>query len=186
MSCVNPFVTSGTYMSHLQRVSSIRWDKSIPLFLHDAIYLEVSLFRWTSQNAFSCVQMILYAMLHATWLFCGKMHSDWFNRIEILQGRWHRGEKVGYCYPSGLKRLFISGTYTSYLQRVFSIRWDNSIPLFLHAAIYFEVSLFCWTSQNAFSRVQMILCAMLHAALHTVSFVHGCFAGKCILTGSTE
>jgi hypothetical protein len=32
----------------------------------------------------------------------------------------------------------------------------------------------------------MILCAMLHAALHTVSFVHGCFEGKCILTGSTE
>ena len=30
-----------------------RWDKSIPLFLHVAIYLEVSLFRWTSQNAFS-------------------------------------------------------------------------------------------------------------------------------------
>jgi hypothetical protein len=29
-------------------------------------------------------------------------------------------------------------------------------------------------------------CVMLHAALHTVSFVHGCFAGKCILTGSTE
>jgi len=27
---------------------------------------------------------------------------------------------------------------------------------------------------------------MLHAELHTVSFVHGCFAGKCILTGSTE
>jgi len=25
-----------------------------------------------------------------------------------------------------------------------------------------------------------------YAALHTVSFVHGCFAGKCILTGSTE
>jgi hypothetical protein len=24
------------------------------------------------------------------------------------------------------------------------------------------------------------------AALCTVSFVHGCFAGKCILTGSTE
>jgi len=27
---------------------------------------------------------------------------------------------------------------------------------------------------------------MLHAALQTVSFVYGCFAGKCILTGSTE
>jgi hypothetical protein len=47
-------------------------------------------------------------------------------------------------------------------------------------------SLFRWTSQNAFSRVRMMLCAMLHAALHTVSFVHSCFAGKCILTGSTE
>jgi hypothetical protein len=27
---------------------------------------------------------------------------------------------------------------------------------------------------------------MLHAALHTVLFVHGCFVGKCILTGSAE
>jgi hypothetical protein len=25
-----------------------------------------------------------------------------------------------------------------------------------------------------------------YVALHTVSRVHGCFAGKCILTGSTE
>jgi len=32
----------------------------------------------------------------------------------------------------------------------------------------------------------MILCATLHAALHTVSFVHGCFAEKCILTDSME
>ena len=68
----------------------------------------------------------------------------------------------------------------------FQVRWDTSIPLFLHAAIYLKVSLFRWTSQNAFSRVQMILCAMLHAALHTVSFVHDYFAGKCILTGSME
>jgi len=37
-------------------------------------------------------------------LFRGKMHSDWFNGIEILQGRWQHGEKVGYCYPSGLKK----------------------------------------------------------------------------------
>jgi hypothetical protein len=42
------------------------------------------------------------------------MHSDWFNGIEILQGRWQHGEKVGYCYPSGLeKRLFVSGKYMS-------------------------------------------------------------------------
>jgi len=32
------------------------------------------------------------------------MHSDWFNGIEILQGRWEHGEKVGYCYPSGLEK----------------------------------------------------------------------------------
>jgi hypothetical protein len=31
------------------------------------------------------------------------MHSDWFNGIEILQGRWQHGEKVGYSYPSGLE-----------------------------------------------------------------------------------
>jgi hypothetical protein len=34
----------------------------------------------------------------------------------------------------------------------FQVRWDNSTPIFLHAAIYLEVSLFRWTSQNAFSR----------------------------------
>jgi len=30
------------------------------------------------------------------------------------------------------------------------------------------------------------VCNAALAALHTVSFVHGCFAGKCILTGSAE
>ena len=39
-----------------------------------------------------------------TRLFRGKMHSDWFNGIEILQGRWQHGEKVGYCYPSELEK----------------------------------------------------------------------------------
>jgi hypothetical protein len=32
------------------------------------------------------------------------MHSDWFNGIDILQGRWQHGEKVGYCYPSGIEK----------------------------------------------------------------------------------
>jgi KaiC/GvpD/RAD55 family RecA-like ATPase len=32
------------------------------------------------------------------------MLSDWFNRIEILQGRWKHKKKVGYCYSSGLKK----------------------------------------------------------------------------------
>jgi hypothetical protein len=32
------------------------------------------------------------------------MHSDWFNRIEILQVRWQHGEKVEHCYPSRLEK----------------------------------------------------------------------------------
>jgi hypothetical protein len=31
------------------------------------------------------------------------MDPDWFNETEILQGRWQHGEKVGYCYHSGLE-----------------------------------------------------------------------------------
>ena len=109
----------------------VRWDNSIPLFLHAAIYLEVPLFRWTSQNAFSHVQMILCAMLlcsiaHSiicTWPFRGKMHSDWFNGIEILQGRWEHGEKVGYCYRSGLEKT--------------PCKWDIYVPLVTKGLILF-------------------------------------------------
>jgi hypothetical protein len=39
-----------------------------------------------------------------TRLFRGKMHSDWFNGMELLKGRRRHGEKVGYCYPSGLEK----------------------------------------------------------------------------------
>jgi hypothetical protein len=38
------------------------------------------------------------------------MHSNWFNGIEILQGRWQHGEKVGYCYPSGLEKPLLCPT----------------------------------------------------------------------------
>jgi hypothetical protein len=44
--------------------------------------------------------MILCAML--------RKHSDWFNGIDILQGRWQHGEKVGYCYPSGLEKTLFN------------------------------------------------------------------------------
>jgi len=29
--------------------------------------------------------------------------------IEILQGRWQHGEKVGYCYPSELEKTLLVG-----------------------------------------------------------------------------
>src|SRR5215470_18004092 len=51
--------------------------------------------------------MLLCSIAHSiiyTRLFRGKMHYDWFNGIDILQGRWQHGEKVGYCYPSGLEK----------------------------------------------------------------------------------
>jgi hypothetical protein len=43
------------------------------------------------------------------------MHSDWFNGIDILQGRWQHGEKVGYCYPSGLEKTLF--------------KWEIYVPL---------------------------------------------------------
>jgi hypothetical protein len=43
------------------------------------------------------------------------MHSDWFNGIEILQGTWQHGEKVGYCYPSRLEKTLR--------------KWDIYVPL---------------------------------------------------------
>jgi hypothetical protein len=36
-----------------------------------------------------------YAALHTVSFVHGKMHSDWFNGIEILEIEY--GEKVGYC-----------------------------------------------------------------------------------------
>jgi hypothetical protein len=43
------------------------------------------------------------------------MHSDWFNGIEILQGRWQHTEKVEYCYPSGLEKTLC--------------KWEVYVPL---------------------------------------------------------
>jgi len=103
--------TGPTYKESFQ----VRWDNIIPLLLHAAIYLEVSLFRWTSQNAFSRETTVYkwYFMqccvITCTRLFRGKMHSYWFNGVGILQGRWRHGDKVGYCYPSRFERLFVSG-----------------------------------------------------------------------------
>jgi hypothetical protein len=46
------------------------------------------------------------------------MHSDWFNGIEILQGRLQHGEKVGYSYPSGLEKTLCKwGIYVPLLTK---------------------------------------------------------------------
>jgi len=62
----------------------------------------------------------------------------------------------------------------------FQVRWDNRIPLFLHTAIYLEVSLFRWTSQNAFSPRNDTVCnaALQHCTqyhLHTAVSLENAF-----------
>jgi hypothetical protein len=52
------------------------------------------------------------------------MHSDWFNGIEILQGRWQHGEKVGYCYSRGLEKTLF--------------KWDIYVPLVTKGLIAFS------------------------------------------------
>jgi hypothetical protein len=61
--------------------------------------------------------------------FRGKMHSDWFNGIEILQGRWQHGDKEGYCYPSGLENTLC--TWDIYVPLVPKVLKDLRKPLFL-------------------------------------------------------
>jgi len=58
---------------------------------------------------------MLHAALHTVSFVNWEMHSDWFNGIEVLQGRWQHGEKVGYCYPSGLEKTLC--------------KWDIYVPL---------------------------------------------------------
>jgi hypothetical protein len=46
------------------------------------------------------------------------MHSDWFNEIEILRGGWQHGEKVGYCYHSGLEKTLCKAGHEGVKERV--------------------------------------------------------------------
>jgi hypothetical protein len=61
------------------------------------------------------VRMYFPAKQTCTNVTDGKMHSDEFNGIEILQGRWQHGEKVEYCYRSRLEKTLC--------------KWDMYVPL---------------------------------------------------------
>ena len=88
---------------------------SIWYLSHCYCYLPLSWKRW---NWFECavggvghpqhtVCNAACSIVHSiicTRLFRGKMHSDYFNGIQIFQGRWQHGEKVGYSYPSGIEK----------------------------------------------------------------------------------
>jgi hypothetical protein len=60
-------------------------------------------------------------------------------------------------------------TYVPLNKESFQVRWDNSIQHILHAAIYLEVSLFRWTTQNEFSHESAMYkwyCVQCCYALH--------------------
>jgi hypothetical protein len=65
------------------------------------------------------------------------MHSDWFNGIEILQGRWQHAEKVGYSYASGLENTLC--------------KWDIYVPLVSKGLI----SVLCSACMNCMSTGEM-------------------------------
>jgi hypothetical protein len=55
------------------------------------------------------------------------MHSEWFKGKEILQGKWQHGEKVGYCYSSGLEKTLC--------------KWGIYVPLVTKELIVFIISI---------------------------------------------
>jgi len=97
--------------------------------------------------------------LSSIWVF-----RNWKINTSVLIS--NENFELTLSWPAG----HICPTY----EESFQVRWDNSIPLFLHVAIYLEVSLLRWTSQNAFSRETAVYkwycvqCCIV--ALHTVPF----------------
>jgi len=155
--------------------------------------------------AYSRVHLVIYGL--RTNILSLSIHKCY----SICQlGRWDTiltSRKLMWCYACSwdvngdLTLSWPAGHMCPTYKESFQVRWDNSIPLFLHAAIYLEVSLVRWTSQNAFPRETAVykwylepvwVCCgwrtppTAHSNRFQVSFVHGCFAGKCILTGSTD
>ena len=96
---LKPFVTIGTYMSHLQRVfmsagiTVPQLFSMLPSTLKCLYTAEpVSMHfpakqQFKNDNACNAACNIIFKRL-----FRRKMHSGWFNGIEILQGRWQHGE----------------------------------------------------------------------------------------------
>jgi hypothetical protein len=74
------------------------------------------------------------------------MHSDWLNGIEILQGRWQHGEKVGYCYPSGLEKTFC--------------KWDIYVPRVMKGLKSEEKYVyFSWRPVYVYNNISLTSCS---------------------------
>jgi len=61
-------------------------------------------------------------------ILCAMLHSSIAHGIKILQGRRQHGEKVGYCYPSGLEKTLC--------------KWDVYVPLVMEGLMWgFDVKI---------------------------------------------
>ena len=191
-SCSMHFLTLSWPAGHIcptyKESFQVCWDNGIPLFLHAAIYLEASLFCWTSQNAFSHVQMILCAMLpcsiaHSiicTRLFHRKMLSDWFSHVQMIlcvsreNAFWLVFPRTNDTVCSAAMQhctqyhLYTAVSRENAFWLVFPC--TNNTVCFAGKCILTGFPMYKW---------YCVQCC--NAALHTVSFVHGCFMGKCIV-----
>ena len=85
--------------------------------------------------------MLLCSIAHniiCTRLFRGKIHSDRFNGIEILQVRWQHGEKVGYCFPSGLEKTLFKWDINVPLVSVYNAAMQHCTQYHLYTAVSWE------------------------------------------------
>jgi hypothetical protein len=112
------------------------------------------------------VPFIVNNLNHLFWDSNGHNSVTVQNRTHIYINFFHHkdlGNHLLQLCPKVVNHL----VYPTYKES-FQVSWDNSIRLFLHAAIYLEVSLFCWTSQNVFSREKAVYkwycvqCCMQH------------------------
>ena len=87
----------------------------------------------TNDNVCNAACSIAHSIICTVRLFRGEMHSDWFNGIEILQGKMATLRKKWDTFtPTDLERLFVSGTYMSRWSRRVKER-RNVIPNMLQS-----------------------------------------------------
>ena len=112
--------------------------------------------------------MILCAMLlciaysiNCTRLFRGKMHSDWFNGVKILQDRWQHGENVGYCYPSGLEKTLCKwDIYVPLVTKGVKKSWDTIVHIIFSFQHVAQLKLPCM--RRFYRRRETILNIVMH------------------------
>jgi len=112
---------------------------------------------------------IAHSIICTVRLFRGKMHSDWINGVEILQGRWQHGEKVGYCYPISI--IAHSIICTRLFRGKMHSDWFNGIEILQGRWQHGEKVGYCYPSgleKTLCTRKWDMLCPVGHERVKTV------------------